>query len=189
MKWHEEELPLTEEQEADKSAALVGRVWRGARKRANAIGEKFGFLTIIGSSDKRAGGHVYWLCRCECGNEKEIHGLHLRRGKVTSCGCKVGTFHGLSKTPEYRIWANMKRRCHNPKYRQFHYYGGRGIAVCDEWRASFLAFLSDMGHRPSPELTIERIDNELGYSKGNCKWATQAEQNLNKRPRHDGRKA
>jgi hypothetical protein len=87
----------------------------------------------------------------------------------------------LSKTSEYLTWLNMKRRCHethNPAYPR---YGGRGIAVCDRWRHSFVAFLGDMGPKPGPRHSIERIDNDRGYEPGNCRWATPLEQSRNKR--------
>ena len=83
----------------------------------------------------------------------------------------------------------MKQRCTNPKNKGYKNYGGRGIYVCDRWMKSFPAFLMDMGKRPSPNLSIERKDNDGPYAKWNCKWATYEEQSLNKRPRSDRSKA
>lgn len=90
--------------------------------------------------------------------------------------------HGLRKTSTYQIWAQMRARCNNPKHKMYKYYGGRGIKVCDRWNDSFILFLEDMGVRPSG-LTLERIDNDKGYFKENCKWATNYEQSCNQRPK------
>jgi hypothetical protein len=89
--------------------------------------------------------------------------------------------HGLSRSPEYNNWVAMKSRCHNVKNQDYALYGGRGIAVCERWRASFINFLSDMGGRPFPRATIERINTDGNYEPGNCLWATQEQQTRNKR--------
>jgi hypothetical protein len=89
--------------------------------------------------------------------------------------------HGGSSTVEYRTWQSMLNRCYNKNVEHYESYGGRGIAVCDEWRNSFSAFLSDMGIRPSPNHSIERKNNDLGYSPDNCYWATKTEQQRNRR--------
>lgn len=83
----------------------------------------------------------------------------------------------------YQTWSDMKQRCYNPNNKAFKYYGERGIAVCDEWKNSFKQFMADMGERPSKEYSLDRVDNDKGYSKDNCRWATKKEQMNNKRQR------
>src|SRR3990172_7486388 len=87
----------------------------------------------------------------------------------------------LNSMPEYRIWASMKQRCHNPRDQSYQYYGARGIVVCDQWRKSFKVFLGDVGLRPSPKLQLERINNNKGYEPKNVRWATCKEQTRNRR--------
>ena len=95
--------------------------------------------------------------------------------------------HKLTKTPEYKTWQHIKDRCFNKKNKGFKNYGGRGITVCDEWRESFSSFYRDMGQRPSKKHSIDRIDNEKGYYKDNCRWADRITQNNNQRLRKDNK--
>ena len=128
-------------------------------------------------------------CRCSCGVERQVVESDIRRGRSRNCGCenrarlrlmKPGLRHGMEKTAEYRIWVDMRRRCHNPNRPDFPNYGGRGIYVCDRWRNDFSAFYSDMGPRP-PGTTLDRIDNAGPYDAANCVWASRVRQERNKR--------
>jgi hypothetical protein len=140
--------------------------------------KKYGRLTVLGYV-----GNGKWECVCECGNKKV-----LRTGKITtlhtkSCGCLSKTNalkHGGIGSREYNIWANMKARCNNINNTSYKNYGGRGITICDEWNSSFEKFIKDMGPCPK-NYSIDRINNELGYSIDNCKWSSNKEQSLNRR--------
>ena len=165
----------------------------------NVAGQKFGILTAIAPDGKDAQGRVFWMCRCDCGNEKRVRSAHLRSGAVTGCGCdryqKVATkvmahghASGGSTSPIYNSWARMHDRCKNPKNVRFHRYGGRGIKVCDRWE-SFEHFLADMGESWAHGLSIDRIDNDGDYSPSNCKWSTPSEQASNRQTWRGGRKS
>lgn len=83
--------------------------------------------------------------------------------------------------PEYTAWKHMRHRCGNPRHPNYKHYGGRGIVVCAEWELSFAAFIRDVGLRPSPQHSIDRIDNNGNYEPGNVRWATATEQIRNSR--------
>ena len=161
--------------------------------RINITGQKFGRATVLGFS--HINGQAYWSCRCDCGTEFVSAGFNLRKGITKSCGClkresgRNTKTHGDSKTKFYSIWASMKSRISNENMPTFNTYGGRGITICAEW-LNYQNFRSDMlrsyldhcekfgsGH----ETTVDRINNDLGYSLENCKWSTQREQNNNRR--------
>jgi len=146
-------------------------------------GKPFGDLTAISYAGTNLGSQsgAYWLFRCKCGVEKVLNGRSVRSGSIQSCGCSKLAADGKSNSAEYRVWHGMKRRCYETGRRDYKYYGGRGITVCERWRSSFVNFFTDMGPKPFPEATIERVDNDGNYEKSNCKWATQEEQKQNTR--------
>lgn len=148
-------------------------------------GEVYGRWTIIGEAPKSKAGQRRVLCRCACGTEKIVQAQSIIDGASRSCECgrlEVVTKHGMSSRSEYRIWAGMRARCSRPSNPLYKNYGARGIAVCERWN-SFLAFLADMGPRPTSAHSIDRIDNDGNYEPGNCRWATAIEQIHNQRPR------
>lgn len=145
-------------------------------------GQRFGSRVAIKPMGKRMRAFL-WLVRCDCGREDIVEGSKLSHRKADKCGtCKQlehGHRVGATSTPEYSTWLNMLQRCSNPKSRDYHNYGGRGIRVCLRW-LSFSNFLEDMGPKPRG-LTLERRDNNGNYEFGNCKWATRLEQRHNQR--------
>lgn len=158
------------------------------------IGKTYGKLTILNfentkvyeKKNNKLRNIFKVTCQCFCGNLWTGKLGSIKSKNTISCGCHrkenpVRKTHGLRKTSEYEIWAAMKARCLNPKNKAYHNYGGRGITVCKEWLNSFKTFIFDMGFRPSKEYSLERIDNNLGYYKQNCKWATIEEQSNNRR--------
>lgn len=157
-------------------------------RRLDLLGNKYHRLTVVSCAGSGEDGAVWWSCQCECGNTKSFRGSDLKRASIKSCGCwnsdmttARNTSHGGSHTRLYRIWQAMRDRTGNPKASRYAYYGGRGIAVCNEWQ-TFLPFQSwalTNGYRAT--LSIDRIDNDGNYEPDNCRWATQKQQVNNSR--------
>jgi hypothetical protein len=155
-------------------------------------GQKFGRLVVLRTYRRHPKGCkqvvTFCDCLCNCKNKITVRKGNLLNGNHISCGCarreilsKLRWTHGKSHTSEHDIWCEMKRRCNNPKNHAYAYYGKRGIKLCPEWENSFIQFYKDMGPRPSKKHSIDRRNNNKGYSKSNCYWATLKEQANNKR--------
>lgn len=149
-------------------------------------GERNGRLKALRFVERDTAGQSHWLFRCDCGRTVSARVGAVRSGNTVSCGCQKiesATRHGMSRTPEYRAWRAMIDRCVNPANKNFHNYGGRGIAVCKRWRR-FDKFIADVGLRPSARHSIDRFpNNDGGYKPSNWRWATASEQNKNRRKR------
>lgn len=148
-------------------------------------GARFGRLVVLRRESLICGSR--WLVLCDCGASKSVAQRSLRSGSVKSCGClrrekliQRNATHGRTDTPLYLVWGTMFNRCYRPSHKGYKNYGGRGITVCDRWK-SFENFLADMGERPSPTHSLDRIDPNGNYEPGNVRWSTKQEQCRNKR--------
>lgn len=151
-------------------------------------GDKIGLNTYIAEDRSHNDGRRHVFLKCNCGNLFSIQLNAIKSGHTKSCGCFRRNMvannnfrHGLRKLPEYSLWLNMKQRCTNTKYKNFRIWGGRGITICNRWLSSFESFYNDMGKQPFKRAGIDRINNELGYSKENCRWASPKTQCNNTR--------
>lgn len=156
-------------------------------------GNHYGRLKVLcraGSAfyGKNKSRFVTWKCMCDCGRIVSVTSYNLRKGIATSCGCyarDLKTNHSMSRTPEYKAWISMRYRCFSISSHAWCDYGGRGITVCERW-LNFENFYVDMGPRPSPDHSLDRIDNDGNYEPDNCRWSTSEEQNSNRRPNYTG---
>lgn len=161
------------------------------------IGQRFNRLEVIAFHSRDKHKNERWVCKCDCGTEKAVLRQHLRNGHVQSCGCMRSEMAAAAtkkaaaerRSTTKSTYKGMVRRCHDERSQQFRYYGAKGVSVCDRWlygdgtKTGWECFFEDMG--PKPEgLTLERKNPYRGYSPDNCKWATWAEQQQNRRKKN-----
>lgn len=157
----------------------------------NLTGKRFGRLVVLRRGYDTTQGKPSWLCICDCGTKATISGDSLRTKRTFSCGCLqreraresakiTSRTHGMTHSPEHFTWAGMLSRCRNPNATGYERYGGVGIKVCKRW-LKFENFYKDIGPRPSPTHSLDRIDKYGDYEKKNCRWSTALEQANNRR--------
>lgn len=156
----------------------------GGKSAISSLGQRFGRL-VVTMVNAGPGFHSQVFADCDCGGKWVGTITPLRSGSTKSCGClspetttKRNTTHGMSRTPEYKVWKGMRRRCNEPSNDDYYLYGARGIRVCERWE-SFENFIADMGPRPSSSHSIDREDSDGNYEPTNCRWATPIEQGRN----------
>ena len=157
-------------------------------KRIDLTGKKYGRLTVIEPADTK-NGRLRWKCKCDCGNERIVHGSALKSGNTKSCGCykteKAKKLYSSVRQKDrklYAVWNGIKQRCRNPNNLSYHNYGGRGIDICDEWANSYEAFYYwAIGNGYRHGLEIDRKDYDGNYEPSNCRWVDDKAQSNNRR--------
>lgn len=158
------------------------------RSAFDLAGQRFGDLIVSRQVSVDRKGRRRWLCHCDCGKSCEVAAAQLRRTyrAKRDCGCKTSIrlrtriTHGLSGTPQYQVWRNMRNRCKNPNHPQFHHYGARGIKVCSRWM-SFSNFWEDMGPSYTVGSYLDRVNVNGNYTIKNCRWVTPKTSSENRR--------